>query len=295
MVDSLSVSGGAIAGSLRGELAGGQLSARAARLRKRLAACAAAPALAVALSGGVDSRFLCLALQRQGIPFLALHARGPHIPEAESRAAAHWAKGRAIALEMVDFSPLSLPEVVSGSRERCYACKTALLAALRQRLTQRGLPDALLCDGSNADDLRAYRPGLRALREAGVLSPLAEAGIAKADIRALGRDWELDDPDQAARPCLLTRYAYGCPPDATGLRRLAEAETALAALRDGDGRPALGNFRLRLRPAPLLQCERLPRQQATAIAEILRTHGFWPCEQAESARISGFYDGPSSA
>lgn len=254
-----------------------------------------APALAVALSGGVDSRFLCHALQRQGIPFLALHARGPHIPEAESRAAMRWAAARGLPLEVVDFSPLNLPEVAVGGRERCYACKTALLAALRQRLTQRGLPDALLCDGSNADDLRAYRPGLRALREAGARSPLAETGIAKADIRALGREWGLDDPDQAARPCLLTRYAYGCPPDAASLRRLADAETALAALRDADGLPALGNFRLRLRPAPLLQCERLPRQQATAIADILRTHGFWPCEQAASARISGFYDAPPSA
>lgn len=297
MVDAPSVFAGAAQGSPgNGRPAPGPEADPGARLRERLTACArSAPALAVALSGGVDSRFLCFALQRQNIPFLALHARGPHLPAAESRAALDWAARHAIALDVVEFSPLALPEVASGGRERCYACKTALLAALRQCLTRRGLPRARLCDGSNADDLRAYRPGLRALREAGVASPLAEAGIGKADIRSLAREWGLDDPDQAARPCLLTRYAYGCPPDAASLRRLAAAETALAALRDVDGRPALGNFRLRLRPAPLLQCERLPRQHAAAIEAILREQGFWPCAQEESARISGFYDAPPSA
>ena len=94
-------------------------AAAAQRLHERLTACArTAPALAVALSGGVDSRFLCLALQREGIPFLALHAGGPHVPEAESRAALDWAAARGLELEVVPFSPLALPEVVSGSRER---------------------------------------------------------------------------------------------------------------------------------------------------------------------------------
>lgn len=297
MVDALSASDGAARTPPRNEPpAAGPGPEAAARLRERLAACAAAaPTLAVALSGGVDSRFLCLALQRQGIPFLALHAAGPHIPGEESRAARDWARDRALSLEVVEFSPLDLPEVASGGRERCYACKTALLAALRQRLTRLGRADALLCDGSNADDRHAYRPGLRALREAGVASPLAEAGIDKAAIRALGRDWGLENPDQAALPCLLTRFAYGCPPDAARLRPLAAAESALAALSGPDGLPALGNFRLRLRPAPLLQCERLPARLAGEMEAILRTHGFWPCDFEESARISGFYDtGPSA-
>lgn len=267
------------------------LAAAARRLHERLTACArTAPALAVALSGGVDSRFLCLALQREGIPFLALHAGGPHVPEAESHAAARWAEARGLALEVVAFSPLGLPEVRDGSRERCYACKKALLAALRERLASRGLTDALLCDGSNADDLHAHRPGLRALREAGVASPLAEAGIAKADLRRLGAFWGLEDPDQTARPCLLTRFAYGCRPEETTLRRLAEAEAALAALNDADGRPALGDFRLRLSPGPLLQHERpLPPVQEQ-VRHILRASGFWPCDLRQTARISGFFD-----
>lgn len=291
MVAAPGASGGTAGGPPRsGQTVSGPGPEAAERLRHCLARHATAPSLAVALSGGVDSRFLCLALQRQGIPFLALHAAGPHIPEEESRAAGAWAEGRAIALEVVEFSPLALPEVASGGRERCYACKSALLAALRQRLTRLGRTDALLCDGSNADDGHAYRPGLRALREAGVVSPLAEADIDKATIRALGRAWGLENPDQAARPCLLTRFAYGCPPEAARLRPLAAAESALAALRGPDGLPALGNFRLRLRPDPLLQCERLPARHAEAVEAVLRAHGFWPCELAESAAISGYYD-----
>lgn len=266
-------------------------AAAAQRLHERLTACArTAPALAVALSGGVDSRFLCLALQREGIPFLALHAGGPHVPEAESRAALHWAAARGLELEVVPFSPLALPEVVSGSRERCYACKKALLAALRERLEARGLTEALLCDGSNADDLHAHRPGLRALREAGVASPLAEAGVTKAELRRLGACWGLEDPDQTARPCLLTRFAYGCRPEETVLRRLAAAEAALAALTDTDGRPALGDFRLRLCPEPVLQHERPLDTAAAQVGHILHATGFWPCELRQAARISGFFD-----
>lgn len=267
------------------------LAVAAERLLERLRACArAAPALAVAFSGGVDSRFLCHALQRAGLPFIALHACGPHVPEAESRAAVRWAEAQALRLEVVPFSPLALPGVADGSRERCYACKTGLLAALRERLNRLGLPDALLCDGSNADDLHAHRPGLRALREAGVASPLAEAGIRKADLRRLGALWGLDDPEQAARPCLLTRLAYGCRPEEATLRRLAEAETALAALTAADGSPALGDFRLRLRPRPLLQHAR-PLSGVQEDAEhILRATGFWPCDFCLTTRISGFFD-----
>lgn len=263
----------------------------AQRLHERLKTCArTAPALAVALSGGVDSRFLCLALQRAGLSFIALHACGPHVPEEESRSAVRWAEARGLRLETVPFSPLALPGVADGGRERCYACKKGLVAALRQRLAACGLPDALLCDGSNADDLQAHRPGLRALREAGVASPLAEAGIRKADLRRLGAAWGLEDPDQTARPCLLTRLAYGCRPEASTLRRLAEAESALAALSDADGHPVLGDFRLRLCPQPLLQHERPTVSHLEQLRHILKATGFWPCDFRQTARISGFFD-----
>ena len=190
----------------------------------------AMPPLVVAFSGGIDSRFLSHAALLSGCDVLAVHARGPHIPAGESAHALAWAEGRGLPLLVVDFDPLSLPEVSTNSRQRCYACKTGLLGAIGKALAEVGQQGRVLCDGSNADDLVAYRPGLRALQEAGVMSPLAESGMDKAAIRAAARATGLDDPDQRARPCLLTRLAYGLEPDADVLARLAAAEEALAGL-----------------------------------------------------------------
>jgi uncharacterized protein len=203
------------------------------------------PVCAVALSGGLDSRFLCHAALLCGCRVLAVHAAGPHVPAQESAAAQAWAQQRGLPLLPVRYNPLPLPEVAANSRQRCYDCKRGLIAVVRIVLPLAPAATALapvpsgpsaraaplpLCDGTNADDMTAFRPGLRALKEGGVRSPLAEAGLAKDHIRLLARQTGLDQPDQRARPCLLTRLAYGLTPTEDLLRRLAAAETALAAL-----------------------------------------------------------------
>lgn len=238
--------------------------------------------LAVAFSGGLDSRFLCFALRRAGCDVLALHATGPHVPQAESAAARRWAHAHGLPLLEVRHDPLSLPDVAVNSRERCYACKRALMRRLRAALATAG-GCRILCDGSNADDLTAFRPGQRAVREMGVLSPLALAGLHKQELRDLGRLWGLDDPQQAARPCLLTRLAYGMRPDAALLARLARAEAALAAL------PGLGDFRLRLAPEPLLQVDSLPDSLRPQAVRLLEAHGFGNAGIVTGA-VSGFFD-----
>ena len=290
----------------------------------------AMPPLVVAFSGGIDSRFLSHAALLSGCDVLAVHARGPHIPVGESAHALAWAEGRGLPLLVVDFDPLSLPEVATNSRQRCYACKTGLLAAIGAALARAGQQGRVLCDGSNADDLVAYRPGLRALQEADVMSPLAESGMDKAAIRAAARATGLDDPDQRARPCLLTRLAYGLAPDADVLARLAAAEEALSGLEaprfsekaptvaacatcvpgaaheasvaghgesvTGHGADAektvspLGDLRLRLTPAPVLQVEALPPELAGRVQEILVQHGFTGCELCVGQGISGYFD-----
>lgn len=272
------------------------LAAAGARLEavlRRLGQEAGDGTLAVAYSGGVDSRFLCFALQRQGLPFCALHARGPHVPPQESEAALLWAGQRGLRLHVVDFRPLDLPDVACNSPQRCYACKGALLQCLRGALPSSA--QVVLCDGSNADDQRAFRPGLRALREAGVRSPLAEAGLSKAMLRALAAHWGLDHPQQTARPCLLTRFAYGLRPREDMLGRLAAVEAGLAALHDGGGQPLLGDFRLRLLPAPLLQASRLPDDASWQVRDVLARHGFWPCCWQVEPHISGFHDRATGA
>lgn len=305
------------------------------------------PPLAIAFSGGIDSRFLCHAALLCGCDVLAVHARGPHVPPEESDGALAWAATRGLPLLLVDFDPLPLPEVAANSRQRCYACKQGLLAAMAGALAQAGealrsepaggagaagdtgaagdigaeaMPillgapaskgcARLLCDGSNADDLAAFRPGLRALKEAGVVSPLAEAGMSKTAIRAAARTAGLDNPDQCARPCLLTRLAYGLAPQKDVLRRIAAAESGLAALHGGaqegthgggsvSGLGAgcgLGDFRLRLVPQALLQVQFLPEALEAPVRRVLAAHGFRDCDVLVGQDVSGFFDRPRSA
>ena len=89
--------------------------------------------------------------------------------------------------------------MASGDRRRCYACKRNLFSLLKART------DLPLCDGTNASDAGQYRPGIRAVEELGILSPLASAGLTKADIHRCAALTGMEDPEQKARPCLLTR------------------------------------------------------------------------------------------
>ena len=250
-------------------------------------------AVAVAYSGGVDSRFLCHALLRAGLDVLGLHARGPHVPEVETRQARRRAREMGLPLLEADFRPLEIPDVRANGPRRCYFCKAALMRCLREALARReaaGDPPRLLCDGSNADDMNSTRPGLQALKEAGVLSPLAEAGFSKKDRRADGAATGLEDPQQTARPCLLTRFAYGVQPTETALRQLAEAEEALAGLTTPDGRPLLGDFRVRLTPEPLVQAQHLPADSLPHVDAVMKRCGLAPWKYQEDAIISGLYD-----
>ena len=94
-------------------------------------------AVAVAYSGGVDSRFLCHALLRAGLDVLGLHARGPHVPEAETRQARRRARDMGLPLLEVDFQPLEIPDVRANGPRRCYFCKAALMRCLREALARR--------------------------------------------------------------------------------------------------------------------------------------------------------------
>ena len=271
----------------------GDLERGAARLAEVLSGL---PSMAVALSGGIDSRFLCHMALASGCDVVVLHGAGPHVPAEESAAAREWARARGLRLLTFVHDPLGLPEVAANSRERCYACKRALLGAMRAALAAAGEEAAVLCDGGNFDDLKAFRPGLRAVAEAGVRSPLAEAGLTKANIRELARATGLDRPDQPSRPCLLTRLMYGMRPSAQLLARVASAEAAIGGL-DAHDREAfgpsggLGEFRLRLAPEPVFQCSRLPARLEAGLEEVLAAHGFTPFAVLTGERVSGFFDG----
>ncbi|BBF23171.1 adenine nucleotide alpha-hydrolase family protein [Sutterella megalosphaeroides] len=228
------------------------LALKARALREVLTELAdAACGLALAYSGGLDSRFLAFFASSLQIPVRLLHVTGPHVPEIESRAALESARAMGFerienfdeargrldrTIELLALDPLTNDAIFTSGTDRCYVCKSTLFRLLKDRAAP--LP---LADGTNASDLGVYRPGLRALRELGIRSPLADADVAKDEIRALGRALGLADPEQAARPCLLTRYPYGVRPTHDELALLADAEAFLEAHPAREGR----GFRLR--------------------------------------------------
>ena len=249
--------------------------------------------LAVAFSGGLDSRFLAHAARHFGHAPLLLHVSGPHIAPAESAWARRWAHSHNLRLSELELNPLDHQDIAAGGKDRCYYCKHLLFSAMRERLE----PGAVLCDGSNFSDLETYRPGLRATRELGIRSPLAEAGLTKDLIRALAGLTGLDRPSQRASPCLLTRFAYGLRPSRDLLGQLAEAEAAVAGLlrleTDSEDEDAIPDFRLRLtRPHVLeLHCvSAIPPPLQERIREATAALGLPRPDMIRLPALSGYFD-----
>lgn len=229
----------------------------------------------IAYSGGLDSRFLAYAACRAGCAPTLLHVSGPHVPGRESGLAVARAGRMGLPVRVLFSNPLDLPEVRANGRERCYFCKRALFARLLAEARAAGGQAITLCDGSNRSDLQGYRPGLRALAELGIRSPLEEAGLKKADIRELAALSGMEAPDQPSRPCLLTRFAYGVRPTPELLARVDAAEQAVeeswlaveAARGAASSAAPPPDFRIRLAGADLvLQMDLPPDREAPFMA-----------------------------
>jgi pyridinium-3,5-biscarboxylic acid mononucleotide sulfurtransferase len=131
-------------------------------------------------------------------------------------------------LRILDYDDLSNPDFVANPPERCYICKLVRFRQLQQFAVREGF--AALVEGSNADDLQDYRPGLRAITETGTLSPLQDLGFSKSEIRALAKALRLPVWNRPSAPCLATRFPYGSPVTHEGLRQVAEGERFLQEL-----------------------------------------------------------------
>ncbi len=196
--------------------------------RDRLeAALRARGRVAVAVSGGVDSSVLLAEAARVLGPeaVLAVTAETDLCPPGDAEAARAAASACGVEHAVVRADPLGVPAVQDNAPDRCYHCKRLLLAALAEAAAARGFP--ALVEGSNADDAGAYRPGMRAVQERGITSPLLEAGLAKADVRALAKALGLAACDRPASPCLATRFPYGRHLTREALARVAVAEAVL--------------------------------------------------------------------
>ncbi|MFM9111047.1 MAG: ATP-dependent sacrificial sulfur transferase LarE [Prochlorococcaceae cyanobacterium] len=189
-------------------------------LRSRLAAW---PAVVVAYSGGVDSSLVAaLAAEQLGQRALAMTGVSPALAPHLRREAAEQARWLGLRQQEIATAELADPAYASNPSNRCYACKQELHRLLAPLAAAAG--GAPVIDGVNRDDLSDHRPGLRAAREWGVISPLAEVGLTKADVRRLSRALGLPWWDKPAQPCLASRFPYGEPITASRLQRVAAAE-----------------------------------------------------------------------
>lgn len=199
--------------------------------------------IALAFSGGVDSSLLLAVLKElhDEAPFpllaLTLHSIFQRPEELEE---VRKAAGKAgIELKLFGCDPLSIPEVKYNPPDRCFWCKRYLFSEIRDFAAARGIGTVI--DGTNADDRKCYRPGLAALEELGILSPLAELGITKAEVRRIAAELHLECAEKPSVPCMATRFEYGSLLTEDLIRKAIDGEDLVRKLV-----PSVHDVRLRI-------------------------------------------------
>jgi uncharacterized protein len=203
--------------------ASNELDAKRDRL---LATLRAYESVAVAFSGGVDSAVVAKAARLAlGDSAVAVTAVSPSLASGELEAARELARLIGIAHRVIQTSEFEEPRYLANAANRCYFCKTELYTRLEQLLPELGV--RVIANGANSDDTGDWRPGMRAADEHRVRSPLIEAGLNKADVRAIARHWSLPAWDKPATPCLSSRIAYGLAVTSERVRQVDAAEQFL--------------------------------------------------------------------
>ena len=202
------------------------------------------PRAAVAFSGGTDSAFLLWAAKKQGCQIQAYYIHTAFQPRFELEDARRLAGELGIPMQVIDMDILGVPEAAQNGPRRCYYCKRALFTILREQAAKDGY--TVLLDGTNASDDAGDRPGMQALRELRVRSPLRECGITKDMVRSLSREAGLFTWEKPAYACLATRIPTGTEITREDLQRAEQAETALMALGFRDFRVRLSGEKARL-------------------------------------------------
>ena len=195
----------------------------------------------VAFSGGVDSSLLlvlaCDAADRNGTKVYAITADTVLHPSADLAVAKDVLAKTSAVHEILKINELKVPEIKYNPENRCYLCKKEIYSRMLSFAEQNGCN--ILLEGSNEDDLHVYRPGLQAVRELGVKSPLAACGISIKEVRALAAKYDIKVANRPSSPCLATRLPYGAEIDMELLKRIDEAENALRVM-------GFGNVRVRV-------------------------------------------------
>jgi uncharacterized protein len=227
----------------------------------------------VAFSAGVDSTVVLAVAQRVlGDGALAVTGLSPSVAPAEADDAARIAQALGATLIFRPTTEMDDPDYVANGPDRCFHCKTDLYAVCREVVRERGLTSIL--NGTNADDVGDWRPGLRAADEAGVHSPLLSAGLTKNDVRALARHLDLPNWDKPALACLASRLPYGTAVTPERLAAVDRVEQHLRArgFREVRARYHGSDVRLEVEPERVAELTSLDQDQS--LLETVRAAGF---------------------
>ena len=180
----------------------------------------AAGKLAVAFSGGVDSTYLLYkAHEVLGDDAIAVTVKSLVLTFEEFERTTEFCDKIGAKQIVIDFDVFSVPEFENNPPDRCYYCKKKIFSSIKE-----AAPGYVVADGSNVDDQGDYRPGMRAVKELEIMSPLKDSGLTKTDIRELSKEAGLPTWDMPSAACLASRIAYGEKITAESLMRVAYAE-----------------------------------------------------------------------
>ncbi|MBR4223720.1 MAG: ATP-dependent sacrificial sulfur transferase LarE [Oscillospiraceae bacterium] len=219
----------------------------------------------IAYSAGVDSTFLLRAAYDITGAVTAVTMRSPFMPEEEIEDSISFCKEQGIPQIIVDHDTLT-GDIVHNPPDRCYRCKRVIFSRIKSLAEENGI--VAVFDGSNADDDPADRPGMRALEELGIRSPLREAGLTKADIRALSRKMGLPTWDKPSLACLATRIATGERLTKEKLAMTAAAERYIRSLGIAQCRVRMQGDTARIETDP----DDIPRLAAQGTASAVYEH-----------------------
>ncbi len=231
------------------------------RLLKEQLSRYASEDVAVAFSGGVDSSLLlkivCEAARETGKKVYGVFLRTMLHPQGELEEAMQVAQETGAIFHVIEVDELEEADIADNPADRCYRCKRYLFQVMKEEM--KLLQVYRILEGTNEDDLHVYRPGIRAVRELGMISPLADAGMTKKEVRRMAAEYGLTVSGKPSAPCLATRFPYGTRITYQEMQRAGEGEVFLKSL-------GLYNVRLRVH-GKIARIETDPQDMSKLIEE----------------------------